>query len=198
VTAGAAPGYDERPLDVARSHPPMQTIPPRPSPASRPRLAALAAAVLLAAAGCVSGDPLSPPPVAGLGTLEGRWDGEAWRGYGYAVLSADTLYLVGHRPDPKYFYDEVVQVQVPFRGAATYPLTVKEATLRQITGGDAGYFPGAVGELRVTHHDRAAARIQGTISLTAAEQSFRWRFEDGTFDAPVYARWEDVPRVRGH
>src|SRR5688500_10019455 len=105
----------------------MQT-PPRP--AARPRLSALAAAALLAAAGCVSGDPLSPPPVAGLGTLEGRWDGEEWRGYGYAVLSADTLYLVGHRPDPKYFYDEVVQVQVPFRGAAAYALTVKEATLK--------------------------------------------------------------------
>ena len=116
---------------------------------------------------------------------------------GVDLRGVTTLNKMANTPDPRHFYDERVRVQVPFRGAGTYALGVKDAWLEQITGGDAGYFPGATGELRVTRHDEAGARVRGTLRLTAAQHGFAWRFEDGSFDAPVYTRWEDVPRIRG-
>jgi hypothetical protein len=151
------------------------------------RLATRLAAVLLAAAGCASDDPAAPSAIEGLGSLAGRWDGKEWRGYGYAVLQRDTLFLVGHRPDPQYFYDERVRARVPFRGAGTYELAVKDASLEQITGGDAGYFPGATGELQLTQYDATAARVRGTLRLTAAEHGFAWRFEQGSFGGGLHA-----------
>jgi hypothetical protein len=144
-------------------------------------------------------DTVAPQPLApraGLGTFDGRWDGAAWHGYGYAVLVADTLFVVGHRPDPRYYYDEYVRARVLFHGVATYAVSAGMASLEQIVGGDAGYFPDAAGELDVTEYDASAARVRGVVQLASVEPSHPWKFEQGAFDVPVYARWQDVPRVR--
>jgi len=152
--------------------------------------------VLLAAtlAGCGGEGPAAPP--SGLGTVRGRWDGAAWDGRGYAVLHGNTLHLVGHRPDPRSFYEELVRARVPFRGVAAYQVGADAASLEQITGGDAGYLPSATGELRVTDYHAGTDRVRGTLWLVSANPHLPWRFEDGTFHVPVYARWEDVPPVR--
>ena len=149
------------------------------------------AAVLLTVAltACRDGGPTAPAP--GFGTVRGRWDGRAWSGLGYAVLHGDTLDLVGHRPDPRALYDEYVRVRVAFRGAAAYQVGADAASLEKIVGGDAGYFPAARGELRVAEY--AAGRVRGTLSLASAEPRLPWRFEQGRFDVPVYARWADTP-----
>ncbi len=110
---------------------------------------------------------------------------------------ADTLYLFGHRPDPRYFYDEYVNIQVPFRGAGRYALATSDASLWQITGGDAGHFLGAAGELHVTRYDAAGARLRGTVRLAGAERGLSWRFEQGSFDVPVYTDRADVPQDPG-
>ena len=163
-----------------------------PAIVRRRRLAALLVALAPLVGGCTSGDLIGPSP--GYGTFEGRWDGEPWRGQGHAVLFEDTLYLNGHRPDSRSYYDEYVRVRVPFRGAGTYAVSPAAASLEQIVGGDAGWFPGARGELRVMHYDPAAGRIRGTVQLSAAEQGFTWRFDAGVFDVPVYKHWSAVPR----
>lgn len=171
-----------------------------PSPDRAPRRSGVAAVVMTVLAGLLSagcgGDGPSAP-TAGFGEFSGRWDGEVWRGRGYAVLQADTLYLVGHRADPRYFYDELVRVRVAFRGTGTYGIPTALATLAQVTGGDAGHFPAASGALQVTHYDAAGSRVRGTVHLTTAERGLTWRFESGTFDVPVYASWVDVPRDPG-
>ena len=160
------------------------------------RLATLPVAVLVASAlhACDGDDPFEP--ALGLGTFEGRWDGLEWRGQGYAVLVGDTLYVTGHRPDPRYFYDEFVRARVPFTGAATYAVDSTRAELQQIVGGDAGHSASARGELRVTAYDAAARRVRGTVQLTTVRPEMPWRFEGGVFDVPVYVSWSDVPRLR--
>lgn len=148
------------------------------------------------AAGCGGRDPVSPR--ADLGSFVGRWDGASWRGQGYAVLAADTLYLVGHRPDARYFYDEYVRVKVRFQGEATYTLESSDAAMWQVTGGDAGYLPSAAGEMRVTRYDATAARISGTVRLATTGGTHTWRFDDGTFAVPVFADWAEVPPPTRH
>ena len=144
-------------------------------------------------------DPVAPD--AGFGVFEGRWDGKDWRGQGYAVLIADTLHLFGHRPDPQSYYDEFVRARVRFTGPGTYAVATEQGSMEQITGGDAGYFPSASGELRVTRYDATTRRVAGTLRLRVTDPryppgTFDWRFEDGTFDVPVYTRWEDRPLLR--
>jgi hypothetical protein len=148
-------------------------------------------AVLLAGllAGCRGDGPAAPAP--GFGAVAGRWDGAEWAGLGYAVLENDTLDLVGHRPDPRSYYDEYVRVRVAFRGEAAYAVGAEAASLAKLVGGDAGYFPAARGELHVV--DYTAGRVRGTLSLASSEPRLPWRFEGGSFDVPVYARWADVP-----
>ena len=165
----------------------------------RRTLAALLALAPLAAA-CSDRDPVSPLQAPGLGVVEGAWDGAAWRGYGYAVLQEGTLRLVGHRPDPELHYDEFVRVSVPYRGVAVYDVPADAGQLAQIVGGDAGWFPQSSGELRVTAtetlapsaEEPAVARVRGEVELASTREGLPWRFA-GSFDVPVYARWEDVP-----
>ena len=47
----------------------------------------------------------STSPDVDRGTFLGQWDGAGWRGHAYAVLQNDTLSIIAHRPDPKYYYD---------------------------------------------------------------------------------------------
>ena len=151
----------------------------------------LAASLAAAFSGC--GSDRVTAPNAGFGTMSGRWDDAAWHGLGYAVLDRDTLYLVGHRPEPRAYYDEYVRVRVPFAGAGSYPVGPLTASLAQITGGDAGYIPAARGELRIDGYTAAPARVHGTLTLTSVDPRFPWRFESGRFDAPIYPSSADVP-----
>ena len=167
---------------------------PRPLRSAVRRLAALPllTLVVLALAGCAN-DGFEP--MRGFGTFEGQWDGMEWHGQGYAVLVNDTLYITGHRPDPDVYYDEFVQVRVPFTGAATYTLDAAHGALKQVTGGDAGYMSGARGELRVTQYDAQGARVRGTLQLTSVLPGLNWRFDSGSFDVPIYDSWAEIPLV---
>jgi hypothetical protein len=167
---------------------------PRRSPIRRRRAALLIATFLAPVLhACDRNHALAP--ARGFGAFEGRWDGSPWIGQGYAVLLDDTLYVTGHRPDPRVYYDEFVQVRVPFAGAGTYAVDSLRGTLEQVTGGDAGYFVRARGELRVTSFDAVAGRVRGTVQLAAVGPHFGWRFEGGEFDVPLYVRWSDRPLI---
>ena len=162
----------------------------RATPFRRSRI--LLASVLLALASACGESLLGPAP-EGFGPFAGKWDGERWEAMGYAVLDGDTLHVVGHRPDPKYYYDEYVQVRVPYQGVGTYEIPAHRGSLAKITGGDAGYFPDAAGVLRITGYSAAEQRARGTLHLEADGPDGRWRFEDGAFEVPVYASFRDVP-----
>jgi hypothetical protein len=129
----------------------------------------------------------------GYGRFAGIWNGEAWSGLGYAVIRNDTLFLVGHRPDSQYYYDEYVNVSTPFTGTGTYEIDPAEGRLSSITGGDAGYFPSASGTLSVTLYESESRRLEGTVSLVSASAGLPWTFEDGTFDVPIYREFSEVP-----
>ena len=170
-------------------------MPPPRLPTRHParRTVGTALLVLLAAAlaGCAADRATAAE--TGFGTMAGRWDGADWQGLGHAVLDGDTLYLVGHRPDPRSYYDEYVRVRVAFRGAADYEVRPSHGSLAHIWGGDAGYFPDARGELRIAEYVAAPARVRGTLSLVSTDPRLPWRFDGGAFDVPLYARPADVP-----
>jgi hypothetical protein len=154
------------------------------------RLAAWLAAFVIISC---SGDPLAPLP-DGFGRFTGIWDGDSWSGLGYAVIRNDTLFLVGHRPDPKYYHDEYVDVSTPFTGTGTYTIDPAEGHLSMVVGGDAGFFRSASGILSVTRYESESRTLEGTVSLVAASASATWTFEDGRFRVPIYDDFGDVPR----
>ena len=163
-----------------RSAPALLTIP----------LAALAAAILSA---CSSGP--SDPSERQVGSFEGRWDGLPWRGRSYAVLQRDTLFVVGHRPDPKVYYDEYIRARVPFSGTGTYPIEGRAGQLAKISGGDAGYFPDATGTLTIRSYDAQARTVAGEISLRAESVNPAWHAQ-GEFHTPVYSSFAEVPSAK--
>ena len=128
---------------------------------------------------------------AAAGTFDGEWDGATWRGNAYAVLQHDTMTVVGHRPDPTYFYDEYVQARVHFTGPGTYALTAEQGALSQIVGGDAGSFTGAVGTLVVKSYDAGSHAVSGELRLDAAGPE-TWHVT-GSFQASVYPSAALVP-----
>jgi hypothetical protein len=128
-----------------------------------------------------------------LGTFDGTWDGATWRGSAYAVLQGDSLTVVGHRPDPRFFYDEYVQVRVRFDGPGSYPVPESDGMLSKIDGGDAGWMPYARGTLLVTAYDAGAGAVSGYVTLRASSFDPVWQ-ASGNFTAPVYARFTDVPQ----
>lgn len=149
-------------------------------------LCAAAAAALLA--GC--GDDLLPDE--GGGNFVGVWDGAAWSGRAWAVLQNDSLTVVGHRADPRYYYDEYVQAKVPFTGPGTYTIPESAGQLAKITGGDAGSFPPASGTLVIRAYDASAHTISGDLTLHAGSMQPAWN-ASGTFEAYVYTNSAQVP-----
>lgn len=147
----------------------------------------LLAAAALGACGITEASPR-------VGTFDGEWDGDAWRGRAVAVLRDDTLWVTGHRPDPQYFYDEYVTARVPFRGPGAYTIRGDAGHLSRLTGGDAGSFTDAGGVLLVRSYDRAERVVTGTLTLRGADRD--WRVS-GEFSAGVYDRSQDVPPARG-
>ena len=148
---------------------------------------AIAAGLL---AGCADG--LLPSRDGELGTFDGSWDGATWRGTAFAVLQGDSLTVVAHRPDPKYFYDEYVQVRVRFDGVGSYAVPEAAGGLSKITGGDAGYFPPAGGTLVITAYDAGSRAIAGSVTLRARSMNPEW-IASGSFAAPVYSSLAEVP-----
>src|ERR1700741_1137473 len=135
-------------------------------------------------------------PGSRLGTFDGTWDGAAWRGTAWAVLDGDSLTVVGHRPDPQYFYDEYVQARVRFAGPGTYPVPPSDGALAKIVGGDAGSFPPSDGTLVIYSYDAASHTISGALTLRAGSMSPAWN-ASGLFDAPVYSSFQAVPQEAG-
>ena len=150
---------------------------------------AIAAGLL---AGCADG---LLAPDGELGTFDGTWDGASWRGSAYAVLQDDSLTVVAHRPDPQYFYDEYIQARVRFDGAGTYPVPEAAGLLSKIVGGDAGSIPPAAGTVVITGYDAGSRRVSGFVSLRARSVNPEWH-ATGSFTAPVYRNWGDVPADR--
>ena len=126
------------------------------------------------------------------GTFDGSWDGAEWRGSAYAVLRHDSLFVVAHRPDPQYFYDEYVQAQVRFTGKGTYPIAETQARLSKITGGDAGWWSPSAGTLVIDGYDGHSHTVSGSVTLRGESMQPAWN-ASGRFDAPVYASFEQVP-----
>ena len=157
------------------------------------RIARLIAAVCAMVISACGGDPTALDPVEGFGPFTGRWNGESWRGYGYAVVRNDSLFLVAHRPDPRYYYDEYVRVTTPFAGRGTYEIAADGGRLAQVTGGDAGHFPSASGTLRVTSYEIGSGMMKGTVSLVSANDALPWTFVGGAFSVPVYESFAAVP-----
>lgn len=150
---------------------------------------------LLAVAAVGACNGLADPSDQAMGSFVGRWDGEVWRGRAYAVLRGDTLHVVGHRPDPRYYYDEYVEARVLFTGPGRYAVPAKAGRLSKITGGDAGYFPDASGTLVVRSYDAQSRTVSGTVELRASHGGAVWEAQ-GQFHAPVYAGYDEVPPPR--
>jgi hypothetical protein len=158
------------------------------------------ASVLLLMAGGLLGacsDGLTDPAKLPVGSFNGRWDGAAWHGRSFAVLTHDTLFVFGHRPDPQYYYDEYIQARVVFTGRGSYFVPESAGQLAKITGGDAGYLPSAEGTLIVSGYDPNAGTLVGELTLTANHDGATWRAR-GAFHTPVYASFLEVPPVRNH
>jgi hypothetical protein len=150
--------------------------------------------LLLLVAGC-SGSPTSSN--VDRGAFIGRWDGSRWEGHAYAVLQNDTLFILAHRPDSKYFYDEYVHAKLQYAGPQTYSIPESAGELRKITGGDAGYFPKAGGTLTVHEHSLHPHRISGDLVLTADHFGTLWTVE-GQFEAPVFSSFSEIPWDRSN
>ncbi|HET7234685.1 MAG TPA: hypothetical protein VFJ16_32025 [Longimicrobium sp.] len=155
----------------------------------RRTLFAAAAATLLA--GCAN-DLL---PRGERGSFDGVWDGAAWKGEAYAVLQNDSLTVIAHRPDPRYFYDEYVQARVRFTGPGTYTVSESGGQLLKIVGGDAGQFPAASGTLVIREYDASAHTLTGDVTLHAGSVQPAWD-ASGTFNAHVYSSFNQVPSGR--
>jgi hypothetical protein len=145
--------------------------------------------LLLLLSGC-SGSPTASS--VDPGTFVGRWDGSRWEGHAYAVLQNDTLFIIAHRPDPEYFYDEFIRAKLPYTGPGSYAVPEPDGELMKITGGDAGHFPRAGGTLTVHGYSSHPHRISGQLELTADHFGTLWT-ADGEFDAPVYSSFGDIP-----
>lgn len=155
----------------------------------------LACVLLLAGAhfaACDSG-PVGPV-IDGTGPFNGFWDGSRWLGRGYAVTQGDTIHIVGHRPDRTYWYDEYVRIDVALDGPGVYELPADgTARLAKITGGDAGWFPGASGTVTI---DSVKGRIYGTVELEADGPDGKlWTFKLGRFELPIYSSYANVPNL---
>jgi hypothetical protein len=108
------------------------------------------------------------------------------------VVVSDSLFLIGR-------YDisaaagitDQVRVAIPFAGVGSYQIKSSEGELAKITGGDTGFFPDATGQMQITNYDGVI--LSGTISLTAQGPDGVWRFENGTFDVPVFMSFAEVP-----
>ena len=148
---------------------------------------AIAAGLL---AGCSDG--LLTSRDSELGTFDGTWDGATWRGTAFAVLQGDSLTVVAHRPDPKYFYDEYVRASIRFAGPGNYSVAEAAGQLSKITGGDAGWMPRAGGTLLITGYDAGSRMVSGYVTLRASSFDPEWRAA-GNFSAPVYPSFADVP-----
>jgi hypothetical protein len=140
-------------------------------------------------------DPAAPV-IEGTGEFSGTWDGTRWLGRGYAVIDGETLFLVGHRPDPRYYYDEFVRVELEHRGNGTYSVPESgSARLEKVTGGDAGYFPDASGTLTISSNSE---KVSGFVELQALGPDGKlWRFKRGRFSVPVYHGFTDSPNLHG-
>jgi len=150
-------------------------------------------AVVTLVVGCSDGP--AAPVIDGTGEFTGAWDGSAWLGRGYAVLRGDTLHLIGHRPDTQYYYDEYVNLHFENRGSGTYALPGSGAArLMKITGGDAGWFPDAIGRVTIRV---GPTSVSGSLELYADGPDGKlWRFERGRFSVPLYEEWSAVPVLR--
>lgn len=131
----------------------------------------------------------------GLGSFEGHWDDDEWRGRSYAVTDGDTLMIVAHRPDPQVYYDEFIFVRVRFTGTGVYRISGRAGHLSKLIGGDAGYFHDAEGTVVIHRYDARERTVTGTVRLVADDANPDWRVE-GEFRAPIYADHRDVPEVR--
>jgi hypothetical protein len=132
---------------------------------------------------------------SGFGPFEGEWDGRAWRGRGYVVLTGDSLFLFGHRrPVDEQFYDEIVRVSIAFNGVGSYTIVGEHAQLGKVVGGDAGYFTSASGVLEIARADRINLRAEGTLELRGQSHDGTWRLERVTFNVPIYTRFDQPPR----
>lgn len=162
---------------------------------SAPALLTIPLAALVA--GILSACSLGPSDLSErrVGSFEGRWDGLPWRGHSYAVLQRDTLFVVGHRPDPMAYYDEYIRARVPFSGTGTYRIEGRAGQLAKIVGGDAGYFPDATGTLTIRSYDAQARTVAGEISLSAESVTPAWHAE-GEFHTRVYSSFAEVPSAR--
>jgi hypothetical protein len=111
------------------------------------------------------------------------------------VLQNDTLFIIAHRPDPEYFYDEYIHAKLRYTGPGSYAVPDSDGELRKITGGDAGHFPKAAGTLTVHGYSSQPHRVFGQLTLTADHFGTLWTV-DGEFDAPVYSSFADIPWTR--
>ncbi len=157
------------------------------------RTTRLGAALLITTLLACSDDSIAPVPLENFGSFSGRWNGDVWQGYGSAVIRNDSLYLRGHRRDPRYYEDEYVDVATPFAGVGTYEIDADGGRLSSITGGDAGHFPEASGTLRITGYDLESRVLKGTVELVSVREALPWTFLDGEFTVLVYDSFDAVP-----
>ena len=158
-------------------------------PAYRWTLAPLLALVMLSACG----DSLVGPPPSGFGTFRGTLDGEAFNGYGWAVLIGDSVHIFGRRDiNTEIGAAEEIRISALFIGQGSYQIT--DAIHGEVERGSAQFSARAPGQMVVTTYD--GTYLVGTISLALAGSS-GWRFEGGNFDLPIFHSFDDVPVLPG-
>ena len=150
---------------------------------------ALPAALMLSACG----DSLVGPPPSGFGKFDGRLNGAEGHGYGWAVISNDTLYLFGRRDiNTETGAAEELRFATHFLGQSNHPIT--NAVHAEVDGATAEFSSGASGQMSVVTYDGVV--LIGTISV-AATGTGGWTFEAGSFDVPVFFTFEEVPDFPG-
>jgi hypothetical protein len=162
---------------------------PRPAYAY---LILLVSAMLLS--GCAAAPTAPEPP--NVGPVSGRWNQQIWSGSGFAIQTADSLRIVGQRPDPFHYFHEEISVRLEFSGVGEYEV---DGSMEQVTGGDLVASTSCDAVVVITDYlpatDDRSARVRGNMTLTSTDPDRPWRFESGAFDVPIFARWEDVPCV---
>lgn len=139
------------------------------------------------------GDSLVGPPPSGFGKFDGRLNGAEWHGYGWAVLSNDTLYLFGRRDiNTETGVAEELRFSAAFLGQADH--SINNAVHAQVDRGSAEFSPRASGQMRIVTYDGVV--LIGTVSV-ANSGSGAWTFEAGDFDVPVFFSFEEVPEFPG-